>query len=689
MAVGRDRRAIVGTAAVLLAGLATPVAASAALRPLPVTDLFTSDRVEDVTVAVSPAGDAVVGWTGQNNSPTVLAAYRAGGDAFGPAQTLTTQANGEDPHFVFQPDGTVLAVWSHATTSVPGGWATRPPGNVFGPAQALPSGERFADVGIDSGGVALAVWKSSVANGDDLVVASRRAPGGSFEAPVPLSTPVDDNFIQPQVAVDGAGEAVVGWERSTGGTASVVEARVGSVTGPAFGAVVPLAAESAGDTFLSDPAVAIAPDGEALAVWSRSTATSSVLEYAVRAPGAVAFGAAQPLVSDADDAHVAFDALGTAVIAFRRIEGGAMVPSAIVRPPGGTPGAPTPLGLPTQGGHIASVTFDGSGAALVAWSREAGAGTTLAELARRPAGGAFQPAVAIADMGAGRGLAVSAEPDGDVLAAWRVTVGETPDRVVLRLGGLQDVPDVPVTGAAGSAAPLCAVVAPRRLAGGGGRVRFTLSPRQLLINQRISQAAVRRLNAVEAWLDAGAETRDLCGESIGLADLGAGITATTGGPTVTPARAHPRPIVPPPARRGRPGTVRVTAGQLLINQRISQAAVRRANALQARLRRGLTGGDLRDGQVTAATLAAGIRITTATPQAAPPPAGRTLIAPRRHGATAGRVALTPAQLRVNQRISQAAVRRANGLIDRLATGLTGADFRDGTITAIDLAPELR
>jgi hypothetical protein len=58
---------------------------------------------------------------------------------------------------------------------------------------------------------------------------------------------------------------------------------------------------------------------------------------------------------------------------------------------------------------------------------------------------------------------------------------------------------------------------------------------------------------------------------------------------------------------------------------------------------------------------------------------------RRHG----RVALTDRQVLINQRISQAAVRRANGLVALARGGLTGAQFRDGSIGAAGIAPRLR
>ncbi len=113
----------------------------------------------------------------------------------------------------------------------------------------------------------------------------------------------------------------------------------------------------------------------------------------------------------------------------------------------------------------------------------------------------------------------------------------------------------------------------------------------------------------------------------------------------------------------------------------------RANGLQNRMDAGLTGGDLREGAVGPAQIRAGVTITGATPQASPPAATRTRIArPDRSGG--GNVRLSAEQLLINQRISQAAVRRANALAAALAQGLTSDDFRPGSITARALDPAL-
>jgi murein DD-endopeptidase MepM/ murein hydrolase activator NlpD len=143
---------------------------------------------------------------------------------------------------------------------------------------------------------------------------------------------------------------------------------------------------------------------------------------------------------------------------------------------------------------------------------------------------------------------------------------------------------VPAIAPQGAAEP---AVAP---AAAPARPKVTLSIRQLRINQRISQAAVRRVNEIRHRL---------------------------GGPPP-----------PPPAP---PGVVELTVAQLTINQRISQAAVRRVNQIEASLARK--------------------RVAQKPPPAAP--------------AEPGGVRLSAGQLLINQRISQAAVRRVNALAARI------------------------
>ncbi len=211
----------------------------------------------------------------------------------------------------------------------------------------------------------------------------------------------------------------------------------------------------------------------------------------------------------------------------------------------------------------------------------------------------------------------------------------------------------------------------------GGKV--TLSSGQLLVNQRISQAAIARETAIRNRLEAltGA---DIQSGSLGRSVFAPGVVLTGSDVGVLSPSAGGRPLVVPPlSRKG--GTVDLSAAQLRINQRISQAAVRRVNSLQASLDAGLTGGDVADRSVPSSTLARQLGLASAGGTG---PTGSSLQDPAAPKSGGGTVTLSESQLRINQRISQAAVRRLNVLRARLALGLTGRDFRDGSIGGNDL-----
>ena len=211
---------------------------------------------------------------------------------------------------------------------------------------------------------------------------------------------------------------------------------------------------------------------------------------------------------------------------------------------------------------------------------------------------------------------------------------------------------------------------------------IALTTQQLAINQRIGQAAIRRLNAIEAWLNSGILTGDICGGGLGPAEFAPSIT-TAAGPAQALTVAAPRALKIAPATVKK-ATFSLSAAQLLINQRIYQAALRRSRGLAARLGGMLSGGDLKDAQVSGAKLALGLAITAASPAPAPA-ASVTVVAPR-SGGSPGKVTLSAAQLAINQKIAQAGVRGANDLRARIQTGLSGANFSDATLTAADLAP---
>jgi Tol biopolymer transport system component len=294
--------------------------------------------------------------------------------------------------------------------------------------------------------------------------------------------------------------------------------------------------------------------------------------------------------------------------------------------------------------------------------------TTLVTRAAGPAGAAANDTSIYASTSAdGRFVAFGS-------AATNLVPGTVADVNVFRRDVLGDAP---------VATPACKSLPLPPAPADKSDVVFTLSVGQLKINQRISQAAIRRLNALQARLDGGLAARDLCGYSVGPTELGPGITSAPAAASLAPAApADPAPITDP-GRSGQGDPLTLSAAQLLINQRIDQAAIRRATGITNRLDAGLTGGDIKAAQVTQAKLYDRLQILAKTPTAEPP-SSTTTIPPRQSPPDPGSVTLSVGQLRINQRISQAGVRNANALIRRLETGLSGADLKPATLTAADL-----
>jgi hypothetical protein len=209
-----------------------------------------------------------------------------------------------------------------------------------------------------------------------------------------------------------------------------------------------------------------------------------------------------------------------------------------------------------------------------------------------------------------------------------------------------------------------------------------LTRQQLLINQRIGQAAIRRIAAVEQRLADGLQDRDVCGGTISAQGLVSSLTPGYGAEIAVPASA-PQPITTEPPS-GEPSKVRLTAQQLLINQRIYQTALLRSRSLAARLNGRITGGDLDAATLTRGRFTPGLTLTAADAATSLPPTGSEARTPERR--SGGRVTLSTAQLRINQRIAQVGVRTANDAISQIERGLINGNFADRSIGSEVLAP---
>ena len=222
------------------------------------------------------------------------------------------------------------------------------------------------------------------------------------------------------------------------------------------------------------------------------------------------------------------------------------------------------------------------------------------------------------------------------------------------------------------------VLASTRTPGSGGEVELTTS--QLLTNQRISQAAVLRSNGALDALDAGLPAEAFRNAGFGGPAFGASVPITGTATPAPPSNALGY-TVPIPAKTGGGGTVELTAEQLQINQKISQAAVLRSNAVRDRIQQGLTASQIGTGAITLAKLRPGLSFGALGANAPGTP-----ITVGTASGGGGDVTLSEQQLLINQRISQAAVRRSNLNIAELQAGLTQDGIAPGGIASQNVTP---
>jgi hypothetical protein len=312
--------------------------------------------------------------------------------------------------------------------------------------------------------------------------------------------------------------------------------------------------------------------------------------------------------------------------------------------------------------------------------------------------GGYSPSAPLGGSGGGAGLAVS--PAGDALVVRAAGTSLTSSwGSTLTGGALGNADTLPGSGtrtligvgadqnslgtavwASVPASGLGSVFASTRAPGSGGTV--TLSTEQLLTNQRISQAAVLRSNGTLDALGAGLPALAFRTSAFGAGAFGASVQVLgTAGPT-TPSNARGY-VVPIPKKSGSgSGQVELTQEQLLINQRISQAAVLRSNAVRDRLDAGLTASQIGAGAITTPNLVPGLSFGTLGTGAA----GTPITVPKASGGSGGKVTLSTQQLLINQRISQAAVRRSNLNIARMQAGLTQDQIAAGGISSQNVKP---
>jgi len=174
------------------------------------------------------------------------------------------------------PDGTALAAWAQATSNG-STWvlqfSRRPPGGAFGPATTVPgtTGAGDVDASVDGNGNATVSWTQG---GAVRVVALPR------EGTVGTPQTLDANASDPAIAVGVNGRAVVAWVQNAG-TVPVVRSAVRPGAGGDFGELKTIS--QIGDS-ISGVVATVGDDNSAAIAWSRVSGPNTVVEVNDRAP---------------------------------------------------------------------------------------------------------------------------------------------------------------------------------------------------------------------------------------------------------------------------------------------------------------------------------------------------------------------------------------------------------------------
>jgi hypothetical protein len=354
--------------------------------PVDVAAAPTSANVRDIGLAVNANGDTAAVWEQRDpgspvtNTTMVMASVRPAGGSFSTPVTisplpLVSGQDAEGPRVAIDAAGDVTAVWryfdgAHGVVQS----ATRPAAAGFSAPLNLSDNSQNAalpDVAMDSAGEAIAVWTRS--NGANFIVQqSSSSAGGSFAAPQDLSAAGQD-ATNPRVAMDSAGEAIAVWTRSNGAS-YIAQATIGTPAG-SFSPPADLSAPG-GDAL--DPEVAMNGAGDATVVWRRFDGANYIAQAAnsrLSGPFSTPVDLSAP-GQDAVSPQPAIDSAGDATAAWSRSDGTNSIAQAagydadapqlrnLSIPSSGTVGVPVSFSVePFDVWPIASTTFDfGDGA---------------------------------------------------------------------------------------------------------------------------------------------------------------------------------------------------------------------------------------------------------------------------------------------------------------------------------------
>jgi hypothetical protein len=369
-----------------------------------------------------------------------------------------------DPQLAIDSEGNVVVVWRQRVSSgmpyqiwsnryLPsGGWD---PARAERIGSAVPGAEVQPQVAIDPKGNAIAVWAKFDEARGRFDVRSNRYELGTWGAARPVSTDNSGDASGPQVVMDSNGNGIAVWEQVVGNRnrSVVYSARWNGD----WGTPQPIDDDNAGNA--EDPEIAVDAEGNAIAVWGQSGNRSEDERFDIWSnrytPSDNRWGVPELVETDdagsASDPQVAMAPSGDAVAVWVQFDGRRFdIWSNRYTLDVGW-GRPERIETENRGqGSTPQVAMDPSGSAVVVWTQFDGVQFAIWSNRYTPRGGwGGHESIDVDDPGRSWQPQVAMDRDGIAIAVW-AHQEEVGDRFEIWSNRLEPVPDpvAPITMAA-------------------------------------------------------------------------------------------------------------------------------------------------------------------------------------------------------------------------------------------------
>jgi hypothetical protein len=289
-----------------------------------------------------------------------------------------------------------------------------------------------AHLAVDAAGDAAAIWMRGNGGGGYVAQVATRVAGGAWSAPTTLSG-MGVPAAETAIAIDAKGDAVAVWEQYVG--KEQVEVKTHAAGAPGWSGATTL---SSPQREADDAQVAIDPQGQAIVAWLGDDAAGHEIVQASAEQGfADEWGAPISLSApgaDAEEVKLGMDAAGDAFAVWRRPGSGNVQIEGSERPAGGSWGSPSVLSPPGVNAIEPELAVDAEGDEAVIWDHFTS--TNIAQVTTRRAGGLWStPHDLTGEAENVFGQQVGLDAQGDVTAIWFETVGEDTVRSATETAG--------------------------------------------------------------------------------------------------------------------------------------------------------------------------------------------------------------------------------------------------------------